>query len=159
VPKGKPWTREEEKTLIQLVNSGKSVEVIAEALKKSEGAIFMKMRRLGLEVVIVSENQEVTTTSQSSQPLPVELPTVEEALRRLNAALVALEQPGIDRKEIMRLKSVIQGLKMYKDYFADYMHYRKIEIEVVKLRKEFEEQNSKVKDSKAKDLSASRVRP
>ena len=72
---------------------------------------------------------------------------------------MALEQPGIDRKEIMRLKSVIQGLKMYKDYFADYMHYRKIEIEVVKLRKEFEEQNSKAKDSKAKDLSASRVRP
>ena len=160
MPRGKPWTREEENTLIHLAKDGKSVEAIAGTLDKSEGSTFIKMKRLGLkEVVVVSENQKLTTTTEPSQPLPAELPTVEEALKRLNAAVAALEKPGIDRNEIARLKSVIQGLKMYKDYFADYMHYRQVEIEVVKLRKEFDAQNRKASDTRAKKIQSTQVRP
>ena len=46
--KGKPWSVEEEKDLRKLASEGKSVEVIAGVLKKSEKAIYMKLCTLGL---------------------------------------------------------------------------------------------------------------
>ena len=43
-----------------------------------------------VKVVVVSKIQEPTSTSQSSQTLPEELHTIEEALKQLNGALMAL---------------------------------------------------------------------
>lgn len=135
MPKGKPWTKEEEQTLIKLIQKGKAVDIISKVLGKTEEAVYMKLKRLGLEVVVSEKNQLTTTTYN----LPKELPSIENVMKRLSAALSALEVPGIDKKEIIRLRCFIQGIKIYKDLFADYVHYREIEIELVELRQKYEQ--------------------
>jgi transcription termination factor NusB len=65
------------------------------------------------------------------------LPSVEEKLRVLDAALVALERPGLRAAEISRLHNIIQGVKVYQQLFADFVNYRAIESEVLELRKQF----------------------
>ena len=74
MPKGVPWTREEEKQLKQMLQAGKSVRAIAKALGKSRDCIRMKIARLE---VVVQPSARTTTT------LPLELPSVEEALKDL----------------------------------------------------------------------------
>jgi DNA-binding CsgD family transcriptional regulator len=43
--KGKPWSKEDEKTLVQMIGKGKTVGVIAKALGKTESSVYIKMRR------------------------------------------------------------------------------------------------------------------
>jgi len=131
MPKGKPWIKEEEQILIELLKKGKSVDVISRALGKPEGAVYMKMKRLGLEVVVTEKNQLTTTSSVKTG---TELPSIENVMKRLSAALSALETPGIEKKEVIRLRCFIQGVKIYKELFADYVDYRGIETELVQLR-------------------------
>jgi len=82
VAKDKPWTKKEKQTFIQLVSKGKAVDVISQALDKSEDDVFIKLRRLGLEVVVGEKNQP-TTTSRSDLP---KLPSVENVMKRSSAA-------------------------------------------------------------------------
>jgi hypothetical protein len=149
--KGKPWTKKQEQTLIQLIRKGKAVDVIAKVLSKTEEAVYMKLKRLGLEVV-VSEKNQLTTSSRSR--LPSELPSIENVMKRLSAALEALEQPGIEKKEIIRLRCFIQGVKIYKELFADYVHYREIEAELVELRQKYEELAKEAKGNGSKAASS-----
>ena len=51
MPKGKPWTNEQEKQLRAFVDAGKSFHEISVALEKSPEAVRAKIKRLGLEVV------------------------------------------------------------------------------------------------------------
>jgi hypothetical protein len=64
------------------------------------------------------------------------LPIVEEKLRVLDAALVALERPGLHATEISRLHNIIQGVKVYQQLFADFVNYRTLESEVLELRRQ-----------------------
>jgi len=68
MPKGVPWTREEEKQLKQMLEANKSVRVIAKALGKTRDCVRMKIMRLGLEVVVHPEISTRTTTSPLSLP-------------------------------------------------------------------------------------------
>jgi hypothetical protein len=70
------------------------------------------------------------------------LPSIEEKLRVLNAALVALEKPGLSRNEIARLSEIIEGVKVYQNAYAGFVRYDAIEKEVLELKKRFESQNS-----------------
>jgi len=67
VVKDKPWTREEEKQLIELFQPGLSVEDIAERMKKSPDAIVKKRERLGLEVVVAAIPQKTPTTTSARE--------------------------------------------------------------------------------------------
>lgn len=129
--KGKPWTAEEERLLEQMLRENKSVRAIAKALGKTRDCVRIKIARLGLDVVVQAKQQRTTT---SSLTLPADLPSVEEALKTLSAALKALETPGLDQAETLRLRSIIQGVKIYKELFADYVDYRGFEAEVLELR-------------------------
>ena len=50
--KGKPWTKDQEQRLIQFVRKGKTVDVITKALDNIEETVYMKLKRLGLVVVV-----------------------------------------------------------------------------------------------------------
>jgi len=110
---------------------------------KSRLAIKGKLFNLGLNLLkdATSEKKIVATTtslepmSYMSQNLPDELPSIEEKLKVLNASLVALEQPDLDRNSIERFRTIIIGTKIYQKSFADYVNYRGLEIEVLELRK------------------------
>ena len=138
--KGKPWTAEEEKQLLEMLKEGRSVRAIAKALGKTRDCVRMKIARLGLEVVVQRESQRTTTTSLQ---LPSELPSVEEALKTLSAALKALETPGLDQAETLRLRSIIQGAKIYKELFVEYVDIKGFEAEVLELRRKLDSERDK----------------
>jgi hypothetical protein len=132
VTKGKPWSRDQEKKLWDLVKAKVSPETIARELGISAGSVLQKIRRLGLEVVGYCDLQNTTTT----RDLPKDLLTVEQVLLSLARAVKSLEQVGLDRNETLWLRSLIQGCRVYQDKFAEYVNYRRIEGDLVELRKE-----------------------
>ena len=132
MPKGKPWTVEEENRLRQMLREGVSLESIAVQLGKSKDAVVKKALRLGLEVVGYSPK---TTTSFK---LPEKLPSIEEALKILAGALKASAMPGLDKVEVQRLQAVATLARTYKQLFADYVNYRQIEAKLLEVEKAYE---------------------
>ena len=101
MPKGKPWTREQEKQLRTLVADGKSFREISVELEKSPEAVRAKIKRLGLEV---DKHQATGSCSSTSNVvLPAELISMEEALKMLVGALKMACTPGLSKVEVQRL--------------------------------------------------------
>ncbi len=152
--KGKPWTPEEENRLRQLLKANRSARAIARIMGKSRECVSMKIARLGLEVVTDEKNPSVTTTSRlTTLQLPAELPSVEEQLKVLAAALDALRSPEIEKIDVLRLRAIIQGVRVYQELLAEYVDYRGIEAKVVDLEAKY----AKLLEDKAKDDSSKPV--
>lgn len=132
-----------------MVEARNSVRVIARTLGKTRDGVRMKIARLGLEEVVQPKSERTTSTRLA---FTKDLPTVEEALKTLNAALEALKTSGLEQSEILRLRSIIQGVKIYQELFADYMHYCEIEAELVELRRGYEDLVKKAKDDESKAI-------
>jgi DNA repair ATPase RecN len=135
MPKGKPWTADEEKLLKQLTDAGEPLHVIAARFNKSQEAIVNKARRLGLEVVVGARGADPTTTEIN---LPKELPSVEEALKILAATLQKAAEPGLSKVEVQRLQAIATIARTYKELIADYINYREIEKEYIEMREKYE---------------------
>ena len=138
--RGKAWTVEEEKQLKQMLQEGKSVRVIARVLGKTRDCVRMKIARLGLNVVVHPKSQPRTTTKLA---LPEDLPSVGDQLKVLAAALDELKNPDLEQNDVLRLRTVIQGVKTYKDLFVDYVNYRALEQKVEELIHELERDREK----------------
>ena len=134
MPKGKPWTKQEVEKLRKLLKADQPLEVVAAELKRTPDAVKKKCKRLGLEVVGAKGYR--TTTSLK---LPKELPSVEEALKILAAALEKAAESGLDKVEVQRLQVIATLARTYKEILADYINYREIEKELVKWRARYEE--------------------
>jgi len=95
VAKGKPLTVEEGKQLSEMLQAGKSSGVIAKILGKTKESVRQKMIKLGWK-----EQQQLKNNccSSSNLKLPDELPSVEEALNMLSAALKALDARAMERR-------------------------------------------------------------
>ena len=148
--KGKPWSVEEEKQLKQMLQADKSVRVIAKAMGKTRDCIRKKIARLGLEVVVHVEKSGGTTTSPLA--LPEELPSVEEALKKLVAAMNALETPDLSKTEVLRLRSIIQAAGIYQAKVAEYIGYRELEAKIAKMEENYEQLLSE----KTKDMASTK---
>ena len=135
--KGKPWSPELEKMLIDFVATNTSLSVIAKKLGKPEEAVRMKIRRLGLEVVDQRKKFRCSTTN-AELVLPEELFSVEEVLKELHAAVLGLKAPGLDKTEVIRLRDIIAGCKVYKEMLVDYMDYRGLEAELMEWKAKYE---------------------
>ena len=103
--RGKPWPVDDEKRLKDWFTSGtKDLRVLSFSFdgKYSENAVYQKLLDLGL---LREEEEERKKQSSSSTPLklPSELPSVEDTLKDLNAAVEALKTPGLDKTEVLRL--------------------------------------------------------
>jgi hypothetical protein len=92
-----------------------------------------KCERLGIEVVVHNPTQKTTT----SLVLPKELFSVEEALKKLSAALRNLERDGFDQSEVLRLRTIISMVKSDKKIFADYLDYHGLEDRLVELEAKY----------------------
>jgi len=130
VTKGKPWTVEEERKLRELFSKHVSVAEMAKALNKSREAVKQKIIHLELKE---EEPPKLRGSSSSRLKIPKELPSIETALKDLIAALDALKESDLGSAEVLRLRSIIQGVKIYKELFADYVNYRGHEVEMVKM--------------------------
>ncbi len=135
--KGKPWTVDEEKQLRDLLAAGKSVRSIAKNLGKTRDSVRIKIARLELEEVVRAKTERTTTTS--SLQLPSELPNIELELKKLSAALAALETPGLEQAETLRLRTIIQGVKTYKELLVDYLDFSGLEKRLFELEARYVE--------------------
>jgi hypothetical protein len=97
---------EDKKKLKDWVTSGVSVDdlVFSFVGQYTKDAVYKKIERLGLEVVDEEVHYLSTTTSLE---LPEELPSVEESLVKLSAALAVLEKPGLEKTDILRLRGLL----------------------------------------------------
>jgi hypothetical protein len=136
--KGKPWPLEDEKSLKTWFTQGTTdLRVLAFSLegRYTEEAIRQKLIKLGL----IEQQQTAANRCCSSElELPEELPSIEEALKTLCAALKALEAAGLDRREVLRLRSIISGVKTYKELLVDYIDYRGLEQLLIELREKYD---------------------
>jgi hypothetical protein len=144
--KGKPWSIEEEKNLTSWFRSGTTdLRVLAFSFegKYTEEAIRQKLINLGL----MREQQQLKNVCccSSELELPEELPSIEEALKTLAAALKSLEAPGLEKNDVFRLRCIITGAKVYKDLLSDYINYRGLEAELLELREKYAEFSKKTK--------------
>jgi len=130
----KRWTPQEETELKALIEANTNVEEIAAKLQKTPGAVIVKCQRLGLQL-------QVKGYVDSSISLPRELPSVQEATKIMAGAMKASVKPGLNRLEILRLQTVANISKSYKDLAIDLAHYRDIELKL----KEMAEQNAQLK--------------
>jgi hypothetical protein len=136
--KGQPWTVEEEKQLREMVQEHKRLNEIAAFFGKSPESVKKKINRLNLKVVVLQIPK--TTTSNV-------LPSVEKALQKLNDALVSLETPGLDHAETLRLRSIIQGRKLYIEKFADFLNYQELEARLFEVEGKYAALTKKGKNS------------
>jgi hypothetical protein len=138
--KGKPWPPDDEKRLKDWFTSGiTDYAVLSFSLdegKYSQNAIYQKLLDLGL--ISKEEEGRKICSSSSFKDLPNELPSVETMLKKLAVAIEALQEPGIDKSEVLRLRGIIAGAKVYQERFAEYVRYRKIEAELLELRLKYE---------------------
>jgi hypothetical protein len=82
----------------------------------------------------VAVKEEVTVDLKINTVDP--LPSIEEKIRHLNAALDALEQPGLSSTEISRLTKIIQGVNLYEKLYAHFLNYKKVEEELLEIRRQ-----------------------
>ena len=135
MPKGKPWTKEQEKQLSELVKLGKSAAQIAGVMEKSYASVSSKIKRLDFQV---DDDGLSGCLLSSTLELPKELPSVETVLKKAAAAMTELEKPGLSKTEVMRLRAIIQSAAVYQGKIAEYMEYRRIEARLIDLDEKYE---------------------
>ncbi|MCW4024780.1 MAG: hypothetical protein NWF01_07080 [Candidatus Bathyarchaeota archaeon] len=139
--KGKPWPADDEKKLKDWYTMGTTdFRVLAFSFdgRYTEEAIRQKLIKFGL--LKEQQQQKNSNCCCSTQlELPEELPSIEETLKMLAAALEALKTPGLDKAEVLRLRGIIAGAKVYQERFAEYVHYRELEEELMEARKKIAE--------------------
>ena len=123
------WKKSDVEKLRKLVREREPWEVIAAKLARSVDAVKMKAKRLGLNVVVGTPGKATTTKLE----IPEDLPSIEEALKILAAALKAAAEPGLDNTEIQRLQVVATLARTYETLLANFMRYREIEKRLVEL--------------------------
>ena len=120
MPKGKPWSVEQTRRLVELRNNGKTVAEIANLMDKSVDAIKQKLRRLGLKVVTIKISRGTTSTVEELV-IPNDLPTIEEAILKLAAAMNMLENLKLSKVDVMRLKTLIYRCIIYQKLYTEYL--------------------------------------
>jgi len=149
--RGKPWPVDDEKRLKDWFTSGtKDLRVLAFSLegKYSENAVYQKLLDLGL--LREEEDRKKQSSSSTALKLPSELPSVEDTLKDLNAAVEALKTPGLDKTEVLRLRGIIAGCKEYKQMLVEFMDYLGLEAELLEGRAKIAELSKKASGTSPK---------
>jgi len=146
MPKGKPWSNEEEVKLKLLVASGNDFKSIAYKLGKTYDSVFNKCKRLGL---VEGDLKGYLPSSSTQFPvqLPPELPSSEEALKMLAGALQAATKPGLDKVDVLRLQVVSTLARAYDQLLANYIRYRQIETKLLELEFKYEQLAERTKNN------------
>ena len=155
---------EEERRLRQLVDQGLKAFDIGAEMGKNANAVYEKAKRLGLRVIISRKSEKIITSSDSVSGSGLAsgsgsdlcagfvlsesggLPSVEQALKFLVAAIGQMGIPGLGHAEVNRLRGIINGVKVYKELFADYLKYKELEQHMVELAGKYPETGKKAED-------------
>lgn len=127
------WRPEEEQELLRLFREGASIEALAEKYGRTQDAIKMKLKRLGVD--IVAAKIEITGPLE----LPKELPSLKEVLRVVAGAIEKAKEPGLGKTELERLKVIADLYRAYADGLERYVRYTEIEKKLEEMKKELEQ--------------------
>lgn len=159
--RGTQWSVEEEGQLRQLLVEGKSLDDISNIMGKSVLSVRAKLFNSGLNKLRVGQNfggtaAATTTTTDDAQASTVsfggfalklkeQLSTIEENVRRLDAANALLTDPNVDlgRTDVQRLRTAILGIKTYHELYVKYVDIRRLEDEVAELRRQLASEKDK----------------
>lgn len=139
IMKGKPWNVEEENKLRDWFKSG--ITDLAVLSKNFEGKYS---RQTGRQKIFAwgfkrkTSGEKNTSCFSSELVLPEELPSVEEALKDLAAAMNALKTPGLSKTEVMRLRCLIRTSSLYQKRIVEYMDYRGTEKWLIELEEKYD---------------------
>jgi len=136
LPKGKPWSHDQEKRLREMIEEGANVEDLAQAFNREPDAIRMKLNRMGLKVVVQKSQKRRTTTSTL---LPKDIITHEQALRILAGALETLKQSGLDKLELQRLRILVDAVQTYDSVLEKFEGWVEIENRLIEMDKKIAE--------------------
>jgi transposase-like protein len=142
------WSAQEEQELLEAYKQGASVEALAQKYRRSPEAIKMKLKRLGLDVVAA----KLDITGQLN--IPNELPSLEEVLKIVAAAIMKACEPGLGKTELQRLDVIATLYKAYAAGLEQYVGYKKIEAKLLELEKKYAVLAEKAKGSQAQSNSA-----
>lgn len=70
--------------------------------------------------------------------VPFDLPSVEENMLDMAITLEILSQPGLPKDAVVRLSKKMKTMQIYQRLFRKYVRYRKLELEMIKLAREYE---------------------
>lgn len=138
------WTLEEEHELVKLFQRGASLEALAEKFQRSPRAIRLKLQRLGVN--LAASKLDVT----ADLPVPEELPSLEEVLKIVAAAIYKACQGGLGKTELQRLGVIATLYKAYAEGLEQYVGYRKIEAKLLELEKKYGELAEKAQSNASK---------
>jgi len=127
------WPRGQEKELVNLFRKGTSLEALAHKYRRSPAAIRQKLERLGLNVM-------ATKLEVSGQlEFPKELPSLEEVLKIVAAAIFKACQGGLGKTELQRLDTIATLYKAYAAGLEQYVGFSKIEARLLEMEKKYGE--------------------
>ena len=112
--KGTPWKIEEETQLKKLIEAKTPTDTIAQTLKRTPTAILLKCQRLGL---VPSD-----CVTKATLPLPDELPSVEETLKELAAAIFAVVE-----QDALADYNIYSRNKQNKNIDVSKLNYRNVD--------------------------------
>lgn len=136
----------------KLFNSGLNL-IVATGMQKSVATTIAtttsKAPASEPSLVVSEQNSKpvvpaATSISEVDLELPEVLPSVEQELKVLTAAIEALRKPGLSRSEVSRLRNIIAAVKIYQELFAKYVDYRGLETELLRLKRQLESENGQV---------------
>ena len=133
---GKLWKPQEEQLLRKLWESGvHDTALLATKIKRSEGSIREKLKRMSLRVVVDKKKTRTTTRVH----LGKKLLTHEEALKILAGALKVLRRPGHDKLELQRLRILVNALQTYDSVLEKFEGWVEFEDRLLEMEKKVEE--------------------
>ena len=128
------WSVEEERQLVDMVETGMPLKDICEVFHRSPEAVKLKIRRLGLKSVAhASEGSKLLSTTTTGLPeiKPKQLLTMEEMLKLLMGAVELLRQPGISGLELKRCRTIVSMARSYLSMLQIYEHVVDLEQRIV----------------------------
>jgi len=142
---GKLWTAQETAQLRELWEQTHDLNSIAEAMNKSVEAVRMKLKRLGLRDD--DQLQEQRSTTRESV-LPVDIMTHEEVLKILAGAIARLQQPDLEKREVMQLRVLADMAKTYDSLLEKFERWVEVEAKILEMEKRLNElQKGKAADA------------
>ena len=134
----KTWKQADEKKLVEefkrLGCTQSAIPQLAKRFDRSPEAIAQKLRRLGVYGLnVVGGKIQVTTTFEKVK----DLPSLEEVLKILAAALHKATEPGLGKTELQRLDTIATLFSKYVDGLERFVQYRKIEERLLELEKKY----------------------
>jgi len=139
------WTAQETAQLRELWEQTHDLNSIAEAMNKSVEAVRMKLKRLGLRDD--DQLQEQRSTTRESV-LPVDIMTHEEVLKILAGAIARLQQPDLEKREVMQLRVLADMAKTYDSLLEKFERWVEVEAKILEMEKRLNElQKGKAADA------------